>query len=171
MVDCRRQASFLNGGNPIHLCLFPWFRLPFLLGRTLLSPAWRLGSAASPPERHSPVFILCLVTVSNLGFRVQSLSSQISAKRAHMISYWGGWGRAQLGETRRLEPRALPRLSWCPSQFFCLPSVPRVIGLLLVSISFGRQVCWGHPQLCQFSHCLSVTFLSFTLPLILHLYA
>lgn len=127
------------------------------------------SSAASPPEGHSPVFILCLVTVSNLGFRVQSLSSQISAERVHMIAYWGGWWWGSGGRLADLSPVPYPVFHGALLSSLAFPAFCGVIGLLLVSISFGRQVCWGHPQLCQFNHCLSVTFSSFTLPLILHL--
>ena len=68
----------------------------------------------------TPIFILCLVTVSSLGFRVKSLQSDCCRARTHdFLLEWGG-----RGETRRLEPRASPSLSWRPSQFFCLPSVP-----------------------------------------------
>lgn len=100
-----------------------------------------------------------------------SLSSQIAAERAHMISYWGGravggpGGDSQTWAPCLTQPFMAPFSVLLPSQ--CSMGW---IGLLLGRISFGRQVCWGHPQLCQFSHCLSVTFPSFTLPLILYLF-
>lgn len=101
----------------------------------------------------------------------ESLQSDFRRARAHdFLLGWVGEGTAG-GDLQTWAPCLTP--SFMVPFSVLLPSQRSVgvIGLLLVSISFGRQVCWGHPQLCQFSHCLSVTFLSFTLPLILHLQA
>lgn len=148
---CRWQASFLNGGNP--KCLYLFHGSPFIFSWEEPSNLllWRLGNplcicAAGRLQLHSPVFILCLVTLCNLGFRVQSLFIQISSECTYMVSYSGG-------KTRRLEPPALPSRSWCFSPVLS-PSQGSMgrIGWLLVRDSFGRRVCWGHPQLRQFSY-------------------
>lgn len=85
-----------------------------------------------------------------------SLSSQIAAERAHMISYWGGRAVGGQGGDSQTWAPCLTQPFMAPFSVL-LPSQCSMgwIGLLLGRISFGRQVCWGHPQLCQFSHCLS----------------